>query len=319
MYSSRRSRRLLTLLIFLLIIKMTTKLHTKLHTKLCIIVTFFNYTKSKRKVELMNEFKTRCKDLKSSELYIVELAYLGEHFEVTQANETKHLQLHYPSPIPLFHKENLINLAVKQLLPADAQFICWSDCDIQLLNKDWDSDAIDLLAANPSVPMIIQPWSSCYIQNERATLDYNEGFAYRLCEFEDSIGHPGHVWCCNRLAWDQMGGLYDKCIIGSGDQLLAESLANKAFVRDLKKSFKADLVQYQNRCKRIKVGYLEGSLISYYHGLLADRKYFERWDVLRKLDLEKHLQYTGSGVLTTTSEFPMGKQMIDYFIRRREG
>jgi hypothetical protein len=42
-----------------------------------------------------------------------------------------------------------------------------------------------------------------------------------------NMWHPGYAWACTRKAYERMGGLYDKAILGSGDNIMSLCLINK--------------------------------------------------------------------------------------------
>jgi len=61
----------------------------------------------------MKEFIDRMKEYNNIKLYIVELAYGDQKFQVTDNTNKNHLQLR--TKYALWHKENMINIDVKKL------------------------------------------------------------------------------------------------------------------------------------------------------------------------------------------------------------
>lgn len=85
-------------------------------------------------------------------LHTIELALRDRHFEVTQAGNPNHIQLRSPSV--LWHKENLINLAIRRL-PADAEYVAWIDADVQFARPDWVQETLHQL----QIYKVVQMWS----------------------------------------------------------------------------------------------------------------------------------------------------------------
>ena len=75
-------------------------------------------------------------------LYTAEVAFGARHFEVTQADHPRHLQLRTKDEI--WHKENALNLMI-QRLPAEAKYIAWIDSDVTFARPDWAQETLQLL------------------------------------------------------------------------------------------------------------------------------------------------------------------------------
>ena len=98
--------------------------------KLNVIIVLSNPCNYRKRVKLAKEFIERMKFEKYVELYIVELAYdCNPQYYITEHNNPHHLQL--KTKTPLWHKENMINLGVLNLLPKDWKAFAWIDADVE--------------------------------------------------------------------------------------------------------------------------------------------------------------------------------------------
>ena len=106
------------------IIRNAIKYNKPIEDKLNVIIVISNPCNYKRRYILAKEFIKRITiDEPDVELYIVELAYGDQNYYLTEKNNKKHLQLR--SKCPMWHKENMINLAVKYLLPKNYKAFAW--------------------------------------------------------------------------------------------------------------------------------------------------------------------------------------------------
>ena len=102
---------------------------------LAVITVLFNPIKYKSRYELYHKFDEHMSrsgvTLLTVECIFKSSEALGlplQKFEVTRANDPRHLQITAPSVLWL--KENLINIAAKRL-PDDIEYIAWLDADIE--------------------------------------------------------------------------------------------------------------------------------------------------------------------------------------------
>ena len=89
-------------------IKLALNNNYPIEDKLNVITVISNPCGYSTRYRLLNEFVNRMKLEENVNLFIVELAYKDQKFVVTQNNNKNHLQLR--TEIPLWHKENLINV-----------------------------------------------------------------------------------------------------------------------------------------------------------------------------------------------------------------
>src|ERR1700677_494960 len=98
-----------------------------------IIAVISNPANFKSRYRLYREFEARMLK-EGANLYTVELAIGDQEFAVTDSSNGKHIQLRTNDE--LWHKENLINIAISRL-PDEAEYVAWIDADVQFLRADW--------------------------------------------------------------------------------------------------------------------------------------------------------------------------------------
>ena len=89
--------------------------------------------------ELANDFRRHIEATPNTRLHMVELAYGDRPFEVTGPND---VQLR--TRAELFHKENLLNVAVRHF-PADWKYGAIVDADFHFTRHDWALEAVHQL------------------------------------------------------------------------------------------------------------------------------------------------------------------------------
>jgi hypothetical protein len=250
----------------------------------------------------------------------------------------KHLKFELQSPI--WVKENLINLGI-QSLNTDWEYVCWLDKDINFLNPNWDIDTINKLKEYD----IIQPWSRVQFLNKSYEIDmlrsnekssvFIESF-YQCPDKEKDkgflsyakasqlgygrSGHPGHAWAINRKFYEKIGGLFDRCIVGGADSFMVVAMDETFNVPHLAiKELYEDFFQtYVNKTRGTKVGYIEGTIVHYFHGEIVNRNYYGRFNILNnKIDLKNDLGYSNNGTLMINKP-NIEKDILDYFYSRKE-
>jgi hypothetical protein len=258
-------------------------------------------------------------------LYIVELAYGNQEFHVTQKNCSTHLQLR--TEIPLWHKENMIQLGIK-LLPSNWKAFAWIDADIEFENASWVQDTLKILNGSKD---IVQLFSHCVDMDKmEETMAVYSSFGYQFnkqkTKYSSSgkdIWHPGYAWAMNRRTYDSIG-IYDKSILGSGDHNMCLSFLGqgiKSLNIDTSDGYKQSIAEFQNKAQKVRVGYVPGVIRHYYHGSKLNRQYSERWKILVKHQYDPliHVTYK-DGILVPTELCPpeLLSDIYRYFEERNE-
>ena len=119
--------------------------------------------------------------------------------------------------------------------------------------------------------------------------------------------------------------LYDKGVLGSGDNVMALSFINKC-EQGIKAEYTEDyynsMFEFQLKAKGLRLGYTPGVIRHHYHGSKKNRNYTERWQILIKHNFspKKHLEYDSEGILVPTQDFSeeFKQDIMIYFKERKE-
>jgi hypothetical protein len=260
-------------------------------------------------------------------LYVVELIYGKQKYIITDKNNKNHLQI--KTKIPLWHKENMINIGIKKLLPSNWKAVAWIDADIEFESSTWALDTLKLLNGCSD---IVQLFSHCLDMNKDGytmKVFSSGGFQYVKKHGYVSNGpdfwHPGFAWACTRKAYEKIGGLFELGILGSGDNIMMLSLIGNGFKsinENSNESYKNKIITFQEKIKTLRFGYVPGVIRHHYHGSKKNRKYSERWQILVKhnYDPDTFISKDKNGILIPTKDCP--RQLLDdiynYFKERNE-
>jgi hypothetical protein len=225
-------------------------------------------------------------------LYTIEQSFGKREFEVTDANNPRHIRVTTNSE--LWHKENLLNLLI-QRLPSDWEYVAWIDADVAFARTDWVYETLHLLQQYHILQMFSQ--ASDLAPDHRVLNHQRDGVIYGWRQ--DDCGplkrryggnnHPGYAWAARRETIDMLGGLIDWAIVGSADWHMACAL-----VGQIEKSLYPELYKecpvyvqwcedWADRAKkhvRFNVGYMDGLVLHYWHGRKLNRGYFQRWRII---------------------------------------
>jgi len=254
-----------------------------------VIAVVSNPCEYRRRYDLARQFITRFQTVESCDavlLYVVELAYGSQAFAVTEKHNPRHLQVRTDTP-PLWHKENMINMGVRMLLPPKWAAFAWIDADVEFESDTWATDTLAALAV----------WDTVQLFSHAVDLDAHQhpmsvfsGFGYNLVHrgrYEvvpgsTNYSHPGFAWAMTRAAYDRMGGLYEHGILGNGDHHMVMSLVGRpdaSVHAGASRGLFSHVAAFARRCKGLTIGYVPGVIRHYFHGAKANRKYVERWSV----------------------------------------
>ena len=296
--------------------------------KLHVIAVISNPCMYIRRYILMNEFLKRMEMEETDVIvYVVELSYKNQRFVITDPKNKRHLQLR--AETPLWHKENMINIAVKKLLPKNWKAMAWIDADLEFENTTWAKDTLKILNGCKDV---VQIFSHCVdMDRDEMAMRIFTSFGYNYTKELKYSGagpnywHPGYAWACTRRAYERMGGIYELAVLGSGDNVMAMS-----YIKNVMKSandrysenYLESIHDFQDRVKGLRIGYVPGVIRHYYHGSKVNRKYTERWEILIKhaYDPYLHVSYNKDGLLVPTDSCPQEflDDILHYFEERKE-
>jgi hypothetical protein len=309
-------------------IKFAIKNNEPIEEKLNVILVVSNPCLYKRRYNLLIEFVQRIEEEEENvELYIVEMIYKNQKFAVTDKKNPKHLQLH--SETPIWHKENMINLGVKYLLPSNYKAFAWIDADIEFENNNWALDTLKILNGSKD---IVQIFSHCVdMDKDNTTLNLFQSFGYnynknkKYSSIKLDYWHPGFAWAITRKSYEKIGGLFQTGILGSGDNVIAQSIigtVNRIINEKYSDDYKNAMLDYQKKVKNLRLGYVPGVIRHYYHGKKGNRKYVERNEIIIKHNYSPkvHLIEDEKGILIPTDNFTeiFKEDIMNYFRERKE-
>ena len=309
-------------------IKLAIANNDPIEEKLNVIIVISNPCLYAKRYILLKEFVKRIEEEEEHvNLFIVEMIYENQKFIVTDKKNKNHLQV--KTDVPIWHKENMINLAVKYLLPSNYKAFAWVDADVDFENNSWALDTLKILNGCKDV---VQLFSHCVdMSNENTNLNIFNSFGYSFNKEKkfttkgQDYWHPGYAWAITKKAYDKIGGIYDKGILGSGDSIMALAFINKAeSMNNINYSddYNNSMLEYQLKASKLRLGYVPGVIRHYYHGSKKNRQYTERWKLLMKHNYSpiEHLTYDKQGILIPTETFPFDfkEDIMNYFKERKE-
>ena len=295
--------------------------------KLHVIAVISNPCQFARRFILAREFAKRMEREHNIILYFVELAYGNDDFQVTDPKNKRHLQLR--GKIPLWHKENMINIGVKKLLPPTWKAFAWIDADIEFDSASW---ALDTLKVLNGYKDIVQIFSHCVDMDKRQNaMGIMPSFGFQYVKNRPYGGnginmwHPGYAWACTRRAYETMGGLYDLSILGAGDHNMSFSFLGKGMDSvnaEATDDYKDSIKTFEDGAKTLRLGYVPGVIRHHFHGLKKNRKYMERWHILvdNAYSPKDHITKNKDGLLVPTAACPQKilDDILKYFKERNE-
>lgn len=252
---------------------------------LWIITSFYNPIGYETKVRNYRLFRQRIIS-GGLKLLTIECAFAPNRFTLQRFPEVVQIE----SRSVIWQKERLLNLALA-LLPKECTKVAWIDCDILFTNPGWALQTSKLLEHFP----VLQPFC-CVSRLPRGSewvLSDNErraslGAVYQrdpLAVWSGDInrhGEPGFAWAARREVLDSTG-LYDACVTGGGDHLIAHAMhgylnapciLKTITARHFEHFYKWASKFHQSVLGRI--GFVEGSILHLWHGQLSNRKYSQR-------------------------------------------
>ena len=285
------------------------RLFDKLHVVTCVS----NPCRYRSRYDLYKKFEQHVLD-HGAELYTVEMAFGHRPFVVTEPNNLHHIQVR--SSTELWHKENMLNLAINRL-PLGWRYVAWIDADVIFTRPDWVEETIHQLQHYQVVQMFSEAQD---LSPDFMAINRHRGFMWGYANGGIDLDnnsfyehfHPGFAWAARKEAMDHVGGLIDWAILGSGDRHMACALIGKVensldkFIGGpgadkLTVGYWSALQRWQAQAEmyiRRNVGYVPGMILHHWHGSKRDRRYRSRWQILVKhnFDPVKDLKKDAQGL-----------------------
>lgn len=315
---------------------------TPIVAPLYVVTAIFNPPRFYSRYKLYESFEQMVENA-GGILYTVEVALRDRAFEVTEPDNPRHLQLRTTSEI--WHKETALNALIARL-PADWEYVCVCDSDIEFSRPDWCNEILHLLqqykilqnfsfATDLSVDWepintqsgFVYDWTHGHTQPNRINTQKNHWCYAPYGGGGPHAWHSGYSWSYRRSALADLGGLGEIACLGSADHHQATALigqVKESIHGGMHQTFKDYWEEWQNRALRsIKrnIGYMPGLITHAFHGGKKSRQYNTRWQILVDeqfnylLDLKRDPQ----GLYTLTDRNTKLRDKIRrYFVSRDE-
>lgn len=310
---------------------------------LWVITCYFNPCNYQNRLQNYKRFAHNLRQ-QSVQLLTIELCARPEAAHLDQTTCTRYVQV--VETDVLWAKEQLLNIAERHL-PAECTQICWCDCDVLFKDPQWAWATSDLLQRH----RVLQPFAKCiFLGPEETPNNYGAfsdslGFAMYYAQKKQTIlgqgdilvGHPGYAWAMRRDIWRQIGGLYDKCILGHADIVMGVAFTHQV-ARDgpvpttwepawdpgwsvaLKDNVRA-WQAYVSTVVQGDVGFLPGFIFHLWHGPRDNRQYHVRGQLLADFDPDVHLARGDNGLYHWTPAalaLKLDEKCKLYFEKRKE-
>jgi len=295
--------------------------------KLHVIAVISNPAQFARRYILAKEFIHRMEEDPNVIVYVVELAYGTQQYHITDSKNKRHLQLR--ANHMLWHKENMINVGVKKLLPKGWKAFAWIDADVEFENPSWAKDTLRLLNGYKDIVQTFSHAIDMDTDESAMRIFTSFGFQYEKKQQYNknphNFWHPGYAWAMTRKAYERIGGLYEYAILGSGDNIMSLSLINnglKAINEESTDGYKTTIETFQTKMRTLRLGYTPGVIRHHFHGSKKKRGYNDRWKILTENNYHplEHISHDKNGLLVPTLCCP--EDILDrikaYFYDRQE-
>lgn len=276
---------------------------------------------------------------KGAHLITVELQTGKRVHKITEPANVDHIQLwHTGLDGIIWNKESMQNVGVNHMTREYPgwRYVCFIDADVRV-DKNFIEECQHKLQLHP----VIQPWSQCadYAPDGGAVSEKMQ-MSYAYCNWFGidvkggsayaAGGHPGYAICMRREFYNQVGGLIDIGIAGSGDRHQITGIVGKiheSYHDNVSDGYKRWLHQWQDRAVRYgkkNLGYLPHILRHSFHGSKKNRFYGSRWKILTtwKFDPYTDLKKDSSGlwqlVVEDDRQIGLRDALYKYFASRQE-
>ena len=303
---------------------------------LWVITSYFNPCSYDTKRDNFRAFQEGLRESKAN-LLVVEMALPGHDFEIDGAERVVRVR----GECVMWQKERLLNLALEEL-PVSCAKVAWLDCDLVFENREWPRETARALETHS----VVQPFEHCvrlprghrrFRGRSQENHPITESFAAAFARDPDLAvrgryeqhGHTGFAWAARREVLDAVG-LYDACLSGSGDHLMAHAFSgsfSSACIGRMIGTGNAYAEHFQRWAERMDdvvkggLGHVPGRVLHLWHGSITDRRYYERNKELQALefDPERHIRL-GRGGLWEWDDAPpaMRAWARRYFTARAE-
>ncbi|MBX3025484.1 hypothetical protein KF840_11325 [bacterium] len=244
----------------------------------------------------------------------------------------------------LWQKERLLNVALRAL-PAECDAVVWLDCDVVLDAPDWPRRVAEALTRHTLIQPFARfreapPDAAAWDGGASAGWPGGEALGRRLAAgapvdelFRRGVGHRlarghavGFAWAARRALLDRHG-LYDGCILGSGDKAMAIAALGRFDLLDRLAMNARQTMHFRAWADPFfadvggDIGCADATLVHLWHGDLKARRYRRRHEEFSRFGFDPFADIAvdpqGAWRWTTTNA-EMRAYVADYFAARNE-
>lgn len=295
-----------------------------------VIGVISNSVRYQSRYRLFREWYDRMLKTPNVQVYVVETAFGDRHHEVTDSLNPNHLQLR--TNRELWHKENMINLGARHLLPRDWKYMAWVDCDIEFRNPNWALKTIHELQHFE----VVQPWTTCAdLGPYGEQMEFHQSFGHGVKSNSQMQSihtdpykyfHCGYAWACTRKFYEAIEGkLIDFAILGSADYHMAWAMLGKVdkSLTGMHEGFIERAHEWEKKAFRATKGLLgavEGHIEHAFHGAKKNRFYRTRNSIItnHNFDPRADLAYDDQGLLYVIDKPGLVADIAGYMRSRNE-
>ena len=232
----------------------------------------------------------------------------------------------------MWQKERLLSHA-SSFLPDGCDGVVLTDCDVIVCGAGWDGRTAALLREYP----LVQPFNKVYRLPQgyahagRADWTgyprYGHSIAQEMRLRGRAGGALGGAWAVRRATFERHG-LYDACILGSGDDAyaqaafgrIAEAVKNCRMTPAQEAHYRAWAEPFYEEVQG-RAAFTHARLGLLWHGDYDNRRYFDRHRCLTEAEFDPaaDIRVGENGALYWSSDKPALHQALrQYFLDRRE-
>lgn len=294
------------------------------------ITAIFNPSGYASRIANYQTFKERL-EKQNIKLLTVELTFNDQKHTLPPSETVLHLR----SNSVMWQKERLLNYAISNL-PHDCDRFAWVDADL-LLPDGWDRMLMDKLDHSDFVQLFqtVSHLAQDDREYHKESQNVKQGVIWQKKTHDNWLenrisrkllhAEPGFGWGAVRAALPR--GLYDRLIVGSGDNFLVDCLLESRvlhhywmkltdhMLNDLEE-WKLNFIKETDR----SVDYLPINVCHLWHGSMKDRAYHTRDLIFREHDFDpkKDIKMVNNVWEWSTNKPQFHQSIVDYFHNRKE-
>lgn len=295
---------------------------------LAAVCCFYNPCGFQSKIDNFVKFYNSLK-LQLKRVEVVELCYNNSKISSLPKYVNPHI---VTSNSVLWHKENLLNIGISNLIKEGWENIAWLDSDIIFENSFWIKDTVECLKRNN----LCQIFSICE-KNHKGYSTFHSGCVRSWLETGNILPtsqpyHTGYAWAAKSSLLSDCP-LYDKAITGGGDSLMwlasfnldknfTEIIANHPITKLKTQEYILDYINWAENWAFLinnKIANIFCNIKTFYHGEAKHKQYISRYSILDKnlYNPTEDLNYNKEGVLETNKQ-NLNNSIKNYFSNRKE-